>query len=196
MLKKICTLGLALAAALTMAAASQKIAVIDMETVIRSHPNAEQNDKLLRAKQAELETKRDALLAELKAKEEKIVQLDKDIRTNPMYTDKLKAEKAEEGRALILDLQESEKTTRAKVAEMQRELSREERKLFAEVMEDIQGAVKKVAEENQFTHVLDLSAYRTGAPIPIIVYNTPDTDITDAVIKALGGARKEIKAAE
>lgn len=183
-------------ATITMASASQKIAIIDMETVIRSHPKAEQNDKALRAKQAELETKRDALLAELKAKEEKIVQLEKDIRSNPMYSDKMKAEKAEEGRALIRDFQEAEKTIRGKVAEMQRELSREERKLFAEVMDDVKDAVKRVAEVNEFTHVLDSSAYRTGAPIPIVVYSAPNTDITDAVITTLGGKRREIKAAE
>lgn len=194
--KNIIAFSLAIFAAATVTAEAQKIAVIDMETVIRSHPKAEQNDKALRAKQAELESKRDVLLAELKAKEEKIVQLEKDIRSNPMYTDKLKAEKAEEGRALIRDFQESEKTIRAKVAEMQRELSREERKLFAEVMDDVQVAIKRVAEVNNFTHVLDSSAYRTGAPIPIVVYSAPNTDITDAVITTLGGTRKEIKAAE
>ena len=119
MLKKICTLGLALTAALTMAAEAQKMAVVDMEVIIRSHPKAEQNDKALRAKQAELESQRDALLAELKAKEDKIVQLEKDIRTNPMYTEKMKADKAQEGRALVQDLQKAEKEIRGKVAEMQ-----------------------------------------------------------------------------
>lgn len=196
MLKKICTLGLALTAALTMAAEAQKMAVVDMEVIIRSHPKAEQNDKALRAKQAELESQRDSLLAELKAKEDKIVQLEKDIRTNPMYTEKMKADKAQEGRALVQDLQKAEKEIRGKVAEMQRELSREERKLFAEIMADIQAGVKAVSEANGITFVLDASAYRTGAPIPIIVYNTPNTDITDAVIKAIGGTRKALPAAE
>ena len=196
MLKKICTLGLALTAALTMAAEAQKMAVVDMEVIIRSHPKAEQNDKALRAKQAELESQRDALLAELKAKEDKIVQLEKDIRTNPMYTEKMKADKAQEGRALVQDLQKAEKEIRGKVAEMQRELSREERKLFAEIMADIKAGVKAVSEANGITFVLDASAYPTGAPIPIIVYNTPNTDITDAVIKAIGGTRKALPAAE
>lgn len=194
--KKIFTFLMIAAASMVMATEAQKMAVVDMEIIILSHPKAEENDKALRAKQAELEVQRDALLAELKAKEERIMQLDTDVRTNPAYTEKAKKEKTEEIRVLLLEYQQSEADTRTEVARMQRELSREERRLFAEVMADIQAAVKKISEEKGYTFVLDLSAYRTGAPIPIIVYNAPNTDITDDVIKAIGGTRKELPAAQ
>ncbi|MBO7299418.1 MAG: OmpH family outer membrane protein [Kiritimatiellae bacterium] len=190
--KKIFAFSLVIAAAVTMAAEAQKIAVVNMEAVVRSHPKAEQNDKVLRAKQAELEGKRDALLAELKAKEEKIVQLEKDIRTNPMYTEKVKREKAEEGRALVQDLQKSEKEIRAKVAAMQRELSKEERALFDAVMNDIQAAVKKISNEKGISIALDSSAYRASVPMPIVVYSETSIDITDLVITAIGGTRKAV----
>lgn len=189
--KKIFVFITIITATVTMASAAQKIAVVDMEAVVRAHPKAEQNDKALRAKQAELEAKRDALLAELKAKEEKIVQLEKDIRTNPMYTEKVKREKAEEGRALVLDLQKSEKEIRSKVAEMQRELTKQERMLFDEVMNDIQTAVKKISTEKGFSMALDSSAYRAAVPMPIVVYSEPSIDITDFVIAAIGGTRKD-----
>lgn len=194
--KKIFTFLMIAAASMVMATEAQKMAVVDMEIIILSHPKAEENDKALRAKQAELEVQRDALLAELKAKEERIMQLDTDVRTNPAYTEKAKKEKTEEIRVLLLEYQQSEADTRTEVARMQRELSREERRLFAEVMADIQAAVKKISEEKGYIFVLDLSAYRTGAPIPIIVYNAPNTDITDDVIKAIGGTRKELPAAQ
>ncbi len=189
-LKKLFVFSSALLIAFTMVAEAQKIAVVDMETVIKSHPKAEQNDKALRAMQADLEGKRDALLAGLKTQQDEIVKLEKDIRSNPMYSEKVKREMAEKGRQLVINYEKSEKEIRGKVAEMQRELSREERKLFAEVMTDIQAAVKSLSESSGYDMVLDLSAYRTGAPIPIIVYNAPNTDITDEVIKAIGGVRK------
>jgi outer membrane protein len=192
--KKIFTFTLATALAVTMAAEAQKIAIVDMEAVVRAHPKAEANDKALRAKQADLEAKRDALLAELKAKEEKIVQLEKDIRTNPMYTEKVKREKAEEGRAMVIEFQKSEKEIRAKVSEMQRELSKEERKLFDDIMNDIQTAVKKISKEKGYSLALDNSAYRAVAPIPIVIYNDPTMDITDLVITAIGGSRKTVDA--
>ena len=195
-LKKLFVFSSALLIAFTMVAEAQKIAVVDMETVIKSHPKAEQNDKALRAMQADLEGKRDALLAGLKTQQDEIVKLEKDIRSNPMYSEKVKREMAEKGRQLVINYEKSEKEIRGKVAEMQRELSREEHKLFAEVMTDIQAAVKSLSESSGYDMVLDLSAYRTGAPIPIIVYNAPNTDITDAVITTLGGTRKEIKTAE
>lgn len=189
-LKKLFVFSSALLIAFTMVAEAQKIAVVDMETVIKSHPKAEQNDKALRAMQADLEGKRDALLAGLKTQQDEIVKLEKDIRSNPMYSEKVKREMAEKGRQLVINYEKSEKEIRGKVAEMQRELSREEHKLFAEVMTDIQAAVKSLSESSGYDMVLDLSAYRTGAPIPIIVYNAPNTDITDEVIKAIGGVRK------
>lgn len=189
-LKKFFVFSSALLIAFTMVAEAQKIAVVDMEIVIKSHPKAEQNDKALRAMQADLEGKRDALLAGLKTQQDEIVKLEKDIRSNPMYSEKVKREMAEKGRQLVINYEKSEKEIRGKVAEMQRELSREERKLFAEVMTDIQAAVKYLSESSGYDMVLDLSAYRTGAPIPIIVYNAPNTDITDEVIKAIGGVRK------
>lgn len=189
-LKKLFVFSSALLIAFTMVAEAQKIAVVDMETVIKSHPKAEQNDKALRAMQADLEGKRDALLAGLKTQQDEIVKLEKDIRSNPMYSEKVKREMAEKGRQLVINYEKSEKEIRGKVAEMQRELSREEHKLFAEVMTDIQAAVKSLSESSGYDMVLDLSAYRTGAPIPIIIYNAPNTDITDEVIKAIGGVRK------
>ena len=189
-LKKLFVFSSALLIAFTMVAEAQKIAVVDMETVIKSHPKAEQNDKALRAMQADLEGKRDVLLAGLKTQQDEIVKLEKDIRSNPMYSEKVKREMAEKGRQLVINYEKSEKEIRGKVAEMQRELSREEHKLFAEVMTDIQAAVKSLSESSGYDMVLDLSAYRTGAPIPIIVYNAPNTDITDEVIKAIGGVRK------
>lgn len=189
-LKKLFVFSSALLIAFTMVAEAQKIAVVDMETVIKSHPKAEQNDKALRAMQADLEGKRDALLAGLKTQQDEIIKLEKDIRSNPMYSEKVKREMAEKGRQLVINYEKSEKEIRGKVAEMQRELSREEHKLFAEVMTDIKAAVKSLSESSGYDMVLDLSAYRTGAPIPIIVYNAPNTDITDEVIKAIGGVRK------
>ena len=82
--KKIFTFLMIAAASMVMATEAQKMAVVDMEIIILSHPKAEENDKALRAKQAELEVQRDALLAELKAKEERIMQQNRYIGDYPV----------------------------------------------------------------------------------------------------------------
>ncbi|NLE42068.1 MAG: OmpH family outer membrane protein [Lentisphaerae bacterium] len=179
------------AAALT-ASAEIKIATVDMETVILSHPQSEENKANLVKLQKEFEAERDV-------KRQKIQDLYKQLETiakeadNEALSEQERKKKFNAGRDLGQTIKEEERALRTLVDDLQRRLQEKELLLFGNVMSDVKFAINGLVKSGAYDLILDASAFRPGAPVPIVMYANPKLDVTDAVIQAIGGKKVDAK---
>ena len=179
------------AAALT-ASAELKIATVDMETVILSHPQSEENKANLVKLQKEFEAERDV-------KRQKIQDLYKQLETiakeadNEALSEHERKKKFNAGRDLGQTIKEEERALRTLVDDLQRRLQEKELLLFGNVMSDVKFAINGLVKSGAYDLILDASAFRPGAPVPIVMYANPKLDVTDAVIQAIGGKKVDAK---
>ena len=179
------------AAALT-ASAEIKIATVDMETVILSHPQSEENKANLVKLQKEFEAERDV-------KRQKIQDLYKQLETiakeadNEALSEQERKKKYNAGRDLGQTIKEEERALRTLVDDLQRRLQEKELLLFGNVMSDVKFAINGLVKSGAYDLILDASAFRPGAPVPIVMYANPKLDVTDAVIQAIGGKKVDAK---
>ena len=179
------------AAALT-ASAEIKIATVDMETVILSHPQSEENKANLVKLQKDFEAERDV-------KRQKIQDLYKQLETiakeadNEALSEQERKKKFNAGRDLGQTIKEEERALRTLVDDLQRRLQEKELLLFGNVMSDVKFAINGLVKSGAYDLILDASAFRPGAPVPIVMYANPKLDVTDAVIQAIGGKKVDAK---
>ncbi len=179
-----------LAAVVVSGAAFAGIATIDMEAAVRAHPNAAENDAKLKATQAKYTGERDELLESVREKQQRLLKL-MDEASDQVLSEKARKEKLDECKELRLQLAQEEKNVEMRVRQLQKDLREYELLLFNGVLDDIRAAVTKIAEERGYEAVLDKSAMRAMAPINFVVYSADGIDITDEVIKAIGGKADE-----
>jgi len=174
------------------AAAQSKIASVDMETLILSHPrdgkNKEELTALLRELEAQLAPKRKAAEALATAIEDNLKIAGNETLSEFTRRDAFtKAQKAEN------ELRAKEKELREAAAAAQQQIARREHELFIAVLAEITDAIKAVAAAEKYDYVLDNSATRSGAPVPLVMFANTADDLTDKVVNALGGTRVDKK---
>ena len=191
-MKKLPFITAILAAAALSASAELKIATVDMETVIVSHPQTEENKANLVKLQKEFEAERDV-------KRQKIQDLYKQLETiakeadNEALSEQERKKKFNAGRDLGQTIKEEERALRTLVDDLQRRLQEKELLLFGNVMSDVKFAINGLVKSGAYDLILDASAFRPGAPVPIVMYANPKLDVTDAVIQAIGGKKVDAK---
>lgn len=191
-MKQFSIIAVILSAAALTASAELKIATIDMEVVIQSHPQAEENKENLVKLQKEFEAERDI-------KRQKLQDLYKQFETiakeadNEALSEQERKRKVNAARDLSQTIKEEERALRTLVDDLQRRLREKELLLFGNVMSDVKFAINGLVKSGSYDLIVDTSAMRPGAPVPIVMYANPKLDITDAVIRAIGGKRIESK---
>ncbi|MGI5868829.1 MAG: OmpH family outer membrane protein [Kiritimatiellia bacterium] len=189
-MKKVSFIAAMLAVASLNAFAELKIATVDMEAVIMAHPQSEENKASLVKLQKEFEAERDV-------KREKIRDLYKQLEAiakeadNEALSEQERKRKINSGRDLSQTIKEEERALRTLVDDLQRRLQEKELLLFGNVMSDIKFEISKLVKSDGYDLILDASAFRPGAPVPIVMYANPKFDVTDRIIKAIGGKRVE-----
>ena len=170
------------------AVAQSKIASVDMETVILSHPKDDENKtrlrKLMNGYEFELAPKREAAKKLADSLEEKVK-----LAGSQAVSEGMRMAAIEEARKIESELRKKEQELRESVGELQSKLAEEEHRLFEEMMESIKKSVDKIARAEKYDYVIDNSAYRFNPPIPVVMFANPASDITDKVIKDLGGTK-------
>jgi len=175
------------------AAAQSKVASVDMETVILSHPKDKQNKEeltgLLKGLEAQLAPKR-------KAAENIAAELEERMKVagNDTLSEFVRREAFTKAQKLENDLRAKDRELREAAAVAQQQIAKREHDLFTETMKEITVAIQVVAGADKYDYVIDSSANRSGAPVPLVMYANPADDITDKVIKVLGGTRVDKKA--
>lgn len=194
-MKKASVLASIMVLAAVSAFAEVKIATVDMEEVILSHPQTEENKARLLEMQKGFEGQRDALRDKIKGLYKDYGVIAKEA-GNEALSEIARNKKVNEARDLEQTIKQNESDLRSLVNDLQRKLQDKELLLFDNVMSDIKFAINGLVKDGSYDLIIDKSAMRAGAPVPVIMYAKDNLDITDKVIKAIGGKKVEDKKAE
>ncbi len=180
---------LLLFAAAAVASADTKIATVDMDLVVLSHPKNEENrEQVAKIEEQAAETRNQAR-GELAALEEKLKEaLEK--AQKPTLSDAERAEARAEAQKLRAQGQQKLEAARRAEAESAGKIRREALERFAAVKKDVDEKIAALAAEKGLDLILDSAAMRSGLPLPLVVWSAKPLDLTDEVIAAVGGDRK------
>jgi len=171
---KATALSLALAFASASAMAEENIAFINAGVVFQNHPEREAIGQKL---ESQFKAEADKLAASKKSIDGKIAALQKEAK-NLRSADIKKRED---------EINKLMKAHDEKARKFQQETAQVEREETAKLLESIQAATNKMAKEKGFTYVLDANS---------VVYAAEGKDITEDVLKSVGGKLPEAPKAE
>ena len=182
---------LAFALALFAAAASAdvKVATVDMDLVVLSHPRTEDNREEVSKLEEKAAEARNQALGELNDIDAKIKECIEKAQ-KPTLSDAERAEARVEAQKLRALGQQKLEAARGVEAETARKIRREALDRFADVKKDVDEKLAAIAAEKGLDLVLDSAATRSGLPLPLVVWSAPALDLTDELIAAVGGDRK------
>lgn len=183
------TLLVFLAAAALGARADVSVAVVDMDLVVLAHPQTAVNRTELLDLQTRYKKQRDERLEALAQLRTERDEAAKDAQ-DPVQPEAKRRQAAARASELHGRFVKTSEEIEAFVGGLQRRLQRREMELFADVMIDIRSKIEALAKEKGYDVVLDKTASRASAPIPIVLFSAPEIEITDAVIAAVGGDRE------
>ena len=172
---------LALSLSLT-ASAQQKIAVVDLEKLIRLHPNTAEDKKQLEATLKDYNKQKEQLQS-VAASTRKAFEAAVREATNPALSEaaKQKAEAAAlEKRQAAL---EADRNAAEEIRKLHRDLNAQELKMLKRTSDEIERAVAAYAKGNGIDLVLQLPSKLS--PGTGVVYSKPEMDITAAIMKLL-----------
>ena len=162
--------------------AQQKIAVVDLEKLIRLHPNTAEDKKTLEGTLKDFNKQKEQLQA-LAASTRKAYEAAVREATNPALSEAAR-KKAE---ATAMDKRqaalEADRGASEKIRELQRELNAQELKMLRRTSDIIERAIAAYARGNGIDVVLQLPS-RLSAGTGVI-YSKPEMDITGEIMKLL-----------
>ncbi|MBR1608065.1 MAG: OmpH family outer membrane protein [Kiritimatiellae bacterium] len=182
------------AAALCAAASATTVATVDMDLAILAHPSTAANRAEMRDMYEKARAERDEMLKRGEDLSKKIREAAARARDEALSEKARKAAEAE-ARDRMGDIQALEREVRDLVARRRAALRKRELELFNTVMADVKVRIAAIAKDRGADVVLDSSAERASAPVPLVPWTSEAIDITDAVIEATGGDRAAAEAA-
>ncbi|MFW5803102.1 MAG: OmpH family outer membrane protein [Verrucomicrobiota bacterium] len=191
------TLCIALSAFVATAACAQDfdMATVDMERVFDTYYKTTRADKTLKEQEKAYEEHAKTLAKEIDAarrKREEMqekalnVALSQTVRQNCRKEAKKHEETYQEKRGELRKFMETKR------GELQKEYMEKRKSIVKEITDFIESH----AQERGFDFVFDASGF-TSNMIPVVIYASPDTDITESIMAELNrGHEDELKAAE
>lgn len=173
----------------TAASADTKIATVDMDLVILSHPKTEENREKVQALEEAAAAEHNQARGELQAIADKIKE-QAAIAQRPTSADAVRATARAEAEKLRDQLQERLEKARRAEAETAAKIRREALDRFADIKKDVGAKIAALAADKGVDLVLDSAATRSGLPLPLVIWSAESLDLTDEAIAAVGGDRK------
>ena len=163
--------------------AQQKVAVVDLEKLIRLHPNTTEDKKTLEGTLKDFNKQKEQLQSLASSARKAFEEAAREA-TNPALSEaaRKKAETvALEKRQTAL---EAARNADEKIRELQRELNKQEMKMLKRTSDEIERAIAAYARGKGIDLVLQLpSRLSAGAGV---IYSKPEMDITPEIMKILG----------
>lgn len=175
----------ALACAATAASAGElKIGIVDMEKLVKAHPNTEADRKYLEETAKEFGERRDEMRAQVEAAARAFEAAAKEAR-NPALGDKARQRLEDEARQKREEAVAAEKAYSDAMRDMQRQLSESQSRMLRRTYTELQAAVAAYARENGYTYISEApSGEKANAPSSVVYYD-PSLDITKAIMDRL-----------
>jgi len=175
-------------AALTVAVAqtADKVATVDLETVIRLHPETPNNLKTLEDLYKKFERQSEVERAKLEKLQENFKEAN-DRANDPALSEKVRETNLNIAKEILGDLRKQDEEFRATNVKLQRNLSETEMNLFETTMKEVGAKLEKIAKAKGITLVVNSSVGRMGTPMPVVLYSANTIDLTEELVKAVGG---------
>jgi len=182
-------LGLCLAITSACAGEAPKLAVVDMDGLIKAHPRYQTNRDIVRKQLEAAESDRDALVKELTKMKEEFIEARR-LARDPAIGESVRTEREAKVKELGEALQKKEEAAQDTLLKRQRELSDQQLNMRKTMEELVRAIVREYAADEKLDLVLDKSAVGVSGS-DTVVYNREALDITDAVMKRMGAAKPE-----
>lgn len=168
-------MGLCVAAGLV-AGAEMKFATVNLETLVKNHPNHESNRTLVKSTADDYRKKMEARQEQAKALVEEGKKLQSDWQ-NPMLSAAAKADLQKKLDGIQRKLFTVQQEMRADDQHYQEELADLQQRLFKIEKKDIESKIAAFAKEQGYDLIFDVAACG---------FSRPELDVTDAVLKRMG----------
>ncbi len=168
-----------------LAARAQTVAVVDLEQLVRLHPNTAADDKLREQTRKDMREEYDELQQKLEALKLDFEKTRKETQ-DPTLSDKARKtaeERAEKAYEAVLT---ANRNANEKMQLRQEQISEMNGRLLKKVIADLRDTIGKYAAEQKIQLVL---------PAAQAIYNEKALDITDAILKRMNVTRPAEKTA-
>lgn len=176
------------------AAAQMKIATADLDRVFSAHPKVVAAEAGLKASEKEIKADLEKLVEQGKALEEEIQKL-RNAANSPMLSEAARQQKRTEAEEKVTTLQELDLRIRRTQQTRMNQLKDQLMKTRQGIVDEMMAVVKEYAEEEGFDLVLDKSGLTMNA-VPLVVWSSAESDITEELIRRTGGTEKAADAEE
>ena len=173
-MKKVFT-GMCLAAALA-AGAEMKFATVNLETLVKNHPNHESNRALVKSTADDYRKKMETRQEQAKALVEEGKKLQTDWQ-NPMLSASAKADLQKKLDGIQRKLFAAQQELRAEDQHYQEELADLQQRLFRIEKKEVEAKIAAFAKEKGYDMIVDVAACG---------FAKPELDVTEAVLKLMG----------
>jgi Skp family chaperone for outer membrane proteins len=164
--------------ALVLSARAQGVAVVDMEELVRVHPNTASDKKLLDSTVKDFRAENEELTQKLEGMRDEFDKLRKEAQ-DPALSDKARKDAEERAGKSLETLKAADRAAREKMQSRQEQLSDMQSRMLKKTVQELRDLIGKYAAEQKITVVL---------PAGQVVYSDKALDITAAVLKQLNVA--------
>ena len=188
-------LAAALAAALSMPSlAETKIATIDLEKIVRLHPNTASDKKLLQKTLQDYQAEAEALEAAALAARKAFDGAAENMR-NPALGEKARKAAEEDAKQKYEAARAAERAFLEKKQGLQRSLTDQEVRMLRRTVEEIEGVVADYAKANGISVVLPTTGAKLGIS-PAVLWAETSLDITSEILAKMKIEDKPVEDAD
>ena len=184
-MKKMLFKGMVVAALLGLSSATSRaegesIAFIDLDRVFNEYHKTKVADTQLKDQADEFKQEHQKMVDDLKALQDEFTAL-RDEAQNTALSEDAQNDKRMAAEEKLVEVREKESNIRSFDESRQKQLDEQSRRMRKHIVEEIQVVIKKYAEGQNFTAVVDSSGDSLNG-VPVILYTQPKLDITDEIV--------------
>lgn len=163
---------------------SPVIAVVDLEELVRLHPNTTSDKKLLEQTLKEFTAQKEQLQSRFETTRKAFEEAVREVQ-NPALSEKAKKKAEDEAMTRRTAAVDAERELTETVRSLQRQLTEQEVRMLKRTTAEIEKAVAAYAKAKQLDLVLQLPGEKMGA-VSGVLYAAPPMNITTNIMKLMG----------
>lgn len=169
-------------------AADTKVAVVDMQKALRSHPETERAETVLEGKLKEIEEQRKNVLARLEKLQDEIKDIMEQTQ-NKALADAKREELRAKAEEKLKELRRQDMEAKKSLDGSNKDLAEQKLGMHKRIVDEISAIVARYADEKGFDIVVD-SAGISMSGMPAVVFAKKGMDITEDIVKKVSAAGK------
>ncbi|MBA4389244.1 MAG: hypothetical protein C0404_14820 [Verrucomicrobia bacterium] len=169
--------------ALSLCASDVKLATVDMARLVKAHPDTPGADSSLEKQGEEFDVEAKGMRSKLEKLQKEVEEAVGEAQSKAL-SDEAREAKKKMVEEKVQAFRDGEKKFRETLNQRQKELNDQRLRLQKRIVGKIKDAVKKYAEKNGFTVVLDSSSMSVTG-VETLVFSVEKLDITEEVLKTL-----------